>query len=148
MVEPLPKVQRKPCAGTCLEAVHVVRDVGVASLRTRTLHAVSSARARRHEDRTFSATELSALAEALGRWEDQHPAQVAAIRLAAVTGLRIGEILAIRWEHLDLDTGRLTLPATKTGRRQHDLPAAALAILIDPAPNQRMGPSRPVETRR
>ena len=56
---------------------------------------------------------------------------MAAIRLAAVTGLRIGEILAIRWEHLDLDTGRLTLPATKTGRRLHDLPAAALAILTD-----------------
>ena len=55
---------------------------------------------------------------------------MAAIRLAAVTGLRIGEILAIRWEHLDLDTGRLTLPATKTGRL-HDLPAAALAILTD-----------------
>ena len=82
-------------------------------------------------DRTFSPTELSVLAEALRRWENRHPAQVAAIRLAAVTGLRIGEILAIRWEHLDLDTGRLTLPATKTGRRQHDLPAAALAILID-----------------
>ena len=82
-------------------------------------------------DRTFSPTELSVLAEALRRWEDRHPAQVAAIQLAAVTGLRIGEILAIRWEHLDLDTGRLTLPATKTGRRLHDLPTAALAILTD-----------------
>ena len=103
---------------------------GSGVLRTRTLHAESSAR-EEARDRTFSPTEHCARAEALRRCEDRHPAQVAAIRLAAVTGHRIGEILAIRWEHLDLATDRLTLPATKTGRRLHDLPAAALAILTD-----------------
>ena len=61
--------------------------------------------------------------------EPHHPAPVAAIRLAAVTGLRIGEILGIRWEHLKFETRRLILPATKTGRRVHDLPAPAMAIL-------------------
>ena len=43
--------------------------------------------------------------------EERHPAPVAAIRLAAVTG--------IGWGHLDIESGRLTLPATKTGRRMH-----------------------------
>ncbi len=54
---------------------------------------------------------------------------MAAIRLAALTGLRIGEVRAIRWENVDFETGRLTMPATKTGPRVHDLPTAALAIL-------------------
>ena len=74
-------------------------------------------------------SELAALAMALNELEAERPAPVAAIRLAAVTGLRIGEVVAIQWEHIDLETGRLTLPATKTGRRVHDLPAVALQIL-------------------
>ena len=80
-------------------------------------------------DRVLSPSEVSALASALGDLEAAHPAPVAAIRVAAVTGLRIGEVLAIRWEHIDFETGRLVMPATKTGRRVHDLPSAALAIL-------------------
>ena len=80
-------------------------------------------------DRTLAPSELSALASALSDREARFPASVAAIRLAAVTGLRIGEVLAIRWEHVDFEGGRLTMPETKTGRRVHDLSAAALQIL-------------------
>ena len=79
-------------------------------------------------DRVLSVTELAALASAL----DSHPgnpAAVAAIRFAALTGLRIGEVLAIRWEHVDFETGRLIMPETKTGRRVHDLPDPALDVL-------------------
>ena len=101
-----PPVLRK---GQLISRLFTLRDVGVEHEPC----TLSSARARRRTERSPRPT----LAEALRRWEDRHPAQVAAIQLAAVTGLRIGEILAIRWEHLDLDTGRLTLPATKTGRR-------------------------------
>ena len=36
-----------------------------------------------------------------------------------------------QWAHVDFDTGRLLLPETKTGRRFHDLPSAALAILTE-----------------
>ena len=32
-------------------------------------------------------------------------------------------------ENVDFETGRLTMPETKTGRRVHDLPAPALAVL-------------------
>lgn len=80
-------------------------------------------------DRVLAPSELAALSLALATCEAASPAAVASIRFAAVTGLRIGEILAVRWEHVDFESGRLTMPETKTGRRVHDLPAAALAIL-------------------
>ena len=58
----------------------------------------------------------------LDRLNDRHPASVAAIRVAALTGLRISEVCSIRWEHVDFEHGRVTLPETKTGRRVHDFP--------------------------
>ena len=82
-------------------------------------------------DRILTPTEIGALSDALNVAADVNPASVAAIRFAAVTGLRIGEILAIEWSHVDFESGRLTLPTTKTGRRVHDLPTAALAILAN-----------------
>jgi integrase len=64
------------------------------------------------------------------------PAAADAIRLIAMTGARRGEIAGLRWEHVDLRRGRLTLPpaAHKTGRRTGKpriiaLPAAAQAIV-------------------
>lgn len=36
--------------------------------------------------------------------------------LLALTGMRLGEALALRWEHVDLDRGRITIHAGKTGR--------------------------------
>ena len=81
-------------------------------------------------DRVLEPSELAALAAALDGLQGRFPGSVAAIRFAALTGLRIGEILVIRWEHVAFETGRLTLPNTKTGRRGHDLPTAALEILV------------------
>ena len=46
-------------------------------------------------DRILAPSELAALAAALNGLEDQYPAPVAAIRLAALTGLRIGEVRMI-----------------------------------------------------
>ena len=80
-------------------------------------------------DRVLEPSELAALAAALDGLQGQFPGSVAAIRFAALTGLRIGEILAIKWEHVGFETGRLTLPDTKTGRRVHDLPTVALELL-------------------
>ena len=80
-------------------------------------------------DRTLAPSELAALAAALNALSSRFPAPVAAIRFAALTGLRIGEVLAVRWSEVDFETGRLTLPETKTGRRVHDLPTAALEVL-------------------
>ena len=85
-------------------------------------------------DRVLSASELAALSGALNGMVQRFPASVAAIRFAAVTGLRIGEVLAVRWDHISREHGgresaRLLLPDTKTGRRTHDLPGVALSIL-------------------
>ena len=80
-------------------------------------------------DRVLAPSELKALSGALNELDSQFPSPVAAIRFAAITGLRIGEILSIRWKDIDFETGRLILPKTKAGRRIHDLPTAALAIL-------------------
>ena len=82
-------------------------------------------------DRVLSPSELSDLGGALRELEQRHPAPVAAIRFAAVTGLRISEVLAIQQQHVKFETGRLLIPSTKTGRRWHDLPALAIAILRD-----------------
>jgi integrase len=79
-------------------------------------------------DRTLAPSELHALSVALDSLADRHPASVAAIRFAAVTGLRIGEVLAIRWADVDVEQARLTIPEGKTGRRQHDLPIPALDL--------------------
>ena len=80
-------------------------------------------------DRVLDADELAALAAALDAMDDASPAPVAAIRFAALTGLRIGEVLAVQWEHVDFQTGRLVMPETKTGRRTHDLPTPALELI-------------------
>ena len=72
---------------------------------------------------------VTALGAALARAEKDKPAAVAAIRLAALTGLRIGEVLAMRWEHVDAEHHAVVLPHTKTGRRVHGLPVAALELL-------------------
>lgn len=79
-------------------------------------------------DRTLSADEMSRLGRALDETEGDSPAALA-IRLAALTGLRISEVLGIHWRDIDLERGLLTLEATKTGRRTHSLPEAARHLL-------------------
>ena len=68
-------------------------------------------------DRVLSNSELAKLNDQLIEMEADHPFAVAAIRIAAMTGLRIGEVLSLRWKNVDLDASRLVLPQTKTGRR-------------------------------
>ena len=80
-------------------------------------------------DRVLSPSELAALAAALNEAEARSPANVAAIRFAALTGLRIGETLAVQWDNVDFEAGRLLLPDSKSGRRHHDLPTPALEVL-------------------
>lgn len=81
-------------------------------------------------DRVLSSAELATLSRALAAAEHRYPAAVAAIRFAAVTGLRIGEILGIAWQDVDLDSGRLIVSQSKTGRRVHHLAEPARDILM------------------
>ena len=80
-------------------------------------------------DRVLSPSELGRLNAALDAAEEEHPATVAAVRFAMLTGLRISEVLAVRREHVEAETGRLTIPQSKTGRRVHYLSPAALNVL-------------------
>ncbi len=54
----------------------------------------------------------------------------AAIKLLLLTGARRGEILALRWEEVDLDRGCLRLKTSKTGPKVIRLAAAARALLV------------------
>lgn len=84
-------------------------------------------------DRYFTVDEMGRIGSTLSDLEasgtGHNPGSILAIRLAALLGLRIGEVLSIEWENLDFETGTLTLPKTKTGRRVLKLPSAALAVL-------------------
>lgn len=128
MVKPLPRVQRNRVLA--LTSI-VFNRFEVWEWRAAYSNPTRGVERAREEarDRVLAPTEMAALAEALTETESQHPVPVAAIRFAAVTGLRIGEILDIEWAHVDFEAGRLTMPKTKTGRRVHDLPSPALAIL-------------------
>ena len=56
-------------------------------------------------------------------------AVIAAIRLLMLTRCRLSEIQKLRWKHVDLDTGELRLPETKTGAKVVHLGGPAIAVL-------------------
>ena len=57
------------------------------------------------------------------------PAAVAAVRLLALTGCRLREILHLRWTEVDFERGVLFLGDSKTGAKTVVLNAPALAVL-------------------
>ena len=80
-------------------------------------------------DRVLAPSEIEALAAALGSSDELFA--VAAIRFLTLTGWRSGEALALRWEHVNFETGEALLPTTKAGRQTRPLGAPALAMLAD-----------------
>lgn len=67
--------------------------------------------------------------EALDEHEAEFPSAVAALRLLILTGCRLGEILSLRWDHVDLENGQLDLPDSKTGEKTVYLGTAAVTVL-------------------
>jgi integrase len=83
-------------------------------------------------ERFLSLSELARLGEALAEAEasgGEPAAAIAALRLLVFTGARRGEILELRWQHVDLEHGCLRLPDSKTGARAIPLNAPALQVL-------------------
>lgn len=80
-------------------------------------------------DRTLSPSEFGRLADALEGLNTRYPSAVAAIRVAAMSGMRISEVLSLTWDGVDVETGRAIIPKSKTGRRVVPLAAPVLAIV-------------------
>jgi integrase len=83
-------------------------------------------------ERYLTMEEFARLTQALAEGEEsgsegQHA--IAAIRLLILTGCRLGEILQLRWEHVDFDNGRLHLPDSKTGAKTVFLSTVAQQVL-------------------
>ena len=88
-------------------------------------------RVEKHE-RFLTREELFRLGQALRaaparRLASTHAA--AAIRLLVLTGCRRNEILCLRWDDLNFDTGQMRLPDTKTGTRMAPLTPAVARVL-------------------
>jgi integrase len=84
---------------------------------------------RNHEEkrqRYLSAAEIATLSTALAEHEDKQAADI--VRLLLLTGARKGEVLAMRWQDLDLAEGIWTKPSahTKT-KKPHRVPLSAPA---------------------
>lgn len=98
-------------------------------------------------ERFLSTKEFQVLGEVLARAEKEplsfagpdgepivvraNPEAVRAIRLMIFTGMRTGEVRGMRWEHLDLDQGVVTLPDSKTGKKVVQLPPAAIEVILE-----------------
>jgi integrase len=79
--------------------------------------------------RVLNAAELAQLGRVLRERAPVWPERCALVRLLALTGMRRGEAMALRWDEVDLEGRCLRLTATKTGRSLRPLGAAAVALL-------------------
>jgi integrase len=83
-------------------------------------------------ERYLSADEFARLGDALASSVEEGSEScfaLAAIRLLIFTGARLGEILTLRWDCVDLEQRVLKLPDSKTGRKLVWLNAPAIEIL-------------------
>ncbi|PLX37067.1 MAG: integrase [Hyphomicrobiales bacterium] len=89
-------------------------------------------------ERVLSPDEIERLGRALAQSEKDgaNPHAILAIRIAALTGWRIGEVRNLTWEQVDFEQRVAHLVDTKTGDRTAPLSAAALEFLAN---SPRMG---------
>lgn len=83
-------------------------------------------------ERYLSADELARLGGVLRDVERERvelPSVVPAIRRLLFTGARLGEILTLAWEHVDLERQLLLLPDSKTGAKAIHLNPGAMQVL-------------------
>jgi len=83
-------------------------------------------------ERYLSAAELARLGEVLAEVEEagsELPSALLAIRLLALSGMRRGEVLSLKWEYIDFARAVANLPTSKTGAKRVSLGAPALELL-------------------
>ncbi len=83
-------------------------------------------------DRFLSPAEYQRLGTALADLErdrEVSTAAASAIRFLALSGLRVGEVLALEWSNVDLGGARITLRDSKTGPRQVVISVPARDVL-------------------
>lgn len=79
-------------------------------------------------ERFLSAEEAARLREAVAASQNTQLQHI--VGLLLLTGARVGELLAARWEHVDVERRALLIPTSKNGRPRHcPLSVAALAII-------------------
>ena len=103
------------------------KDWGIA-LPSNPVKMVRRPQVARGRDRRLMPGEETRLFDACKRSRARMLAPV--VRLAIETGMRMGEILALQWRYVDLQSRVATLPDTKTGdARQVPLSTAAIAAI-------------------
>jgi len=85
----------------------------------------------RGRERFLSAEEFRRLGRALSERKGVSVHAAAAVRLLALTGCRKSEILALRWEDVDLEAGEFMLTDSKTGPRSVPLSPEAAEVLAN-----------------
>jgi len=83
-------------------------------------------------ERFLSSDELQQLGDTLAKAELEQtelPNVIAVVRLLALTGCRLSEILTLKWDYLDFKADMLNLPDAKAGARSQSLATPALDIL-------------------
>jgi integrase len=86
----------------------------------------------RKRERYFDDSELQRIGAVLVKLESDNavfPGCIAAIRLLALIGMRLGEVLGLRWEWIDLNGAILILPDAKAGARTVALSAPVVQLL-------------------
>lgn len=71
-------------------------------------------------ERFLSQAELKRVGDVLREMEEdgiELPSSIAAVRLLMLTGCRLGEIMNLKWEHVDIPARALRLPDSKTGAK-------------------------------
>ena len=83
-------------------------------------------------ERFLSPAELKRVGDVLREMEDEGielSSAIAAARLLILTGCRLGEIMTLQWEHVDLAGMALRLPDSKTGAKVVHLGQPAIDVL-------------------
>ena len=83
-------------------------------------------------ERFLSPAELRRVGEVLREMEQEGielPFSIAAIRLLILTGCRLGEVMTLQWEHVDIAGKALRLPDSKTGAKFVHLGQPAVEVL-------------------